>query len=241
MTARRFSGPRRLRLQILFAKAFEALADTYRLQAAEFVRRLRGRLPVEEALDRYFREVGVPAAMVETVRARALITLAGRAQDIPEPEAESRGVASWNQFRPELLLEALRRRAHSLEATGLDCRMAASLSEEAIASTHVFMALETSSCCRRSFRRMTRSCTTSATSTCRLSKRRSSSAGPWPMGRAGSRVRARDRLGLSAEPQARVPDADGSGPAHDRLRTTAGSARVYLLGRPRGGASEEAQ
>jgi hypothetical protein len=143
MTTRRFSGPMRLRLQILFAKAFEALADTYRLQAAEFVRRLRGRLPVEEALDRYFREVGVPAAMVETVRARALITMAGRAQDIPEPEAESRGGASWNQLRPELLLEAFRRRAHSLEATGLDCRMAASLSDEAIAATHVSLALET--------------------------------------------------------------------------------------------------
>jgi hypothetical protein len=143
MTTRRFSGPMRLRLQILFAKAFEALADTYRLQAAEFVRRLRGRLPIEEALDRYFREVGVPAAMVETVRARALITLAGRAQDIPEPEAESRGGASWNHLRPELLLEALRRRAHSLEATGLDCRMAASLSDEAIAATHAWLALET--------------------------------------------------------------------------------------------------
>jgi hypothetical protein len=143
MTARRFSGPRRLRLQILFAKAFEALADTYRLQAAEFVRRLRGRLPVEEALDRYFREVGVPAAMVETVRARALITLAGRAQDIPEPGVEGRGGPSWSHLRPEVLLEALRRRAHSLEATGLDCRMAASLSEEAIAATHVSMALET--------------------------------------------------------------------------------------------------
>jgi hypothetical protein len=143
MTTRRFSGPMRLRLQILFAKAFESLADTYRLQAAEFVRRLRGRLPVEEALDRYFREVGVPAAMVETVRARALITMAGRAQDIPEPEAESRGGASWNQLRPELLLEAFRRRAHSLEATGLDCRMAASLSDEAIAATHVSLALET--------------------------------------------------------------------------------------------------
>jgi hypothetical protein len=143
MTARRFSGPRRLRLQILFAKAFEALADTYRLQAAEFVRRLRDRLPVGDALDRYFREVGVPAAMVETVRARALITLAGRTQDIPEPELENRTGASWNHLRPEVLLEALRRRAHSMEATDLDCRMAASLSDEAIAATHVAMALET--------------------------------------------------------------------------------------------------
>jgi hypothetical protein len=98
---------------------------------------------VEEALERYFREVGVPAAMVETVRARALITLAGRAQDIPEPELESAGGASWNQLRPEALLEALRRRAQNMEATGLDCRMAASLSDEAITATHVAMALET--------------------------------------------------------------------------------------------------
>lgn len=143
MTVRRFSGPRRLRLQILFAKAFEALADTYRLQAAEFVRRLRGKLPVEEALERYFREVGVPAAMIETVRARALITLAGRAQDIPEPELENRGSASWNHLRPEVLLESFRRRAHNMEVTGLDCRMAASLSDEAVAATHVAMALET--------------------------------------------------------------------------------------------------
>jgi hypothetical protein len=143
MTARRFSGPRRLRLQILFAKAFEALADTYRLQAAEFVRRLRGKLPVEEALERYFREVGVPATMLETVRARALITLAGRAQDIPEPELVTRGSGSWNHLRPEALLESFRRRAHNMEATGLDCRMAASLSDEAVAATHVAMALET--------------------------------------------------------------------------------------------------
>jgi len=63
IVARRFSHPLRLRLQVLFAKAFESLADTYRTQAVEFVRRLRGRMSVEEALDRYFREVGVPHAM----------------------------------------------------------------------------------------------------------------------------------------------------------------------------------
>jgi hypothetical protein len=143
MTARRFSGPRRLRLQILFAKAFEALAETYRIQAAEFVRRLRGRLSVEDALDRYFREVGVPAAMVETVRARALVALGTSVQDTGEGEPESRGGASWNHLRPELLLEALKRRAHNMDALDLDCRMAASLSDEAVAATHVTMALET--------------------------------------------------------------------------------------------------
>src|SRR6185295_9447206 len=67
ITVRRFPHPMRLRLQVLFAKAFESLADTYRLQATEFVRRLRGRMSVEEALDRYFREVGVPHSMEQTV------------------------------------------------------------------------------------------------------------------------------------------------------------------------------
>jgi hypothetical protein len=143
MTARRFSGPRRLRLQILFAKAFEALAETYRLQAAEFVRRLRVRLSVEEALDRYFREVGVPAAMVETVRARALVALAGSVQETSGAEPETREGTSWSHLRPELLLGALKRRAHSIEAMDLDCRMAASLSDEAVTATHVAMALET--------------------------------------------------------------------------------------------------
>ncbi len=139
--ARRFSHPLRLRLEVLFAKAFESLADTYRAQATEFVLRLRGRMAVEDALDRYFHEVGVPHAMEETVRARALIALAPSALDFPEPE--TRALGGWTQLRPDQLLEALRRRAQSQEETSLDCRMAASLSDEAVAATHVAMALET--------------------------------------------------------------------------------------------------
>ncbi len=141
ISARRFSHPLRLRLQVLFAKAFESLAETYRAQATEFVRRLRGRMTVEDALDRYFREVGVPHAMEETVRARALIALAPTAPDFPEPE--TRAVGAWTQLRPDQLIDALRRRAQSQEETSLGCRMAASLSDEAVATTHVAMALET--------------------------------------------------------------------------------------------------
>jgi hypothetical protein len=141
ITTRRFSHPLRLRLQILFAKAFEALADTYRVQATEFVRRLRGRMTVEDALDRYFREVGVPHAMVETARARALMALAQSGQDFPEPETRAHG--GWTQLRPDQLIDTLRRRAQSQEETSLDCRMAASVSDEAVAATHVAMALET--------------------------------------------------------------------------------------------------
>jgi len=141
MHARRFSNPLRLRLQVLFARAFEALADTYRVQATAFVLRLRGRMPVEEALERYFREVGVPHAMAPTVRARALIALAIAVPDLPEPDTRAAG--SWTQLRPDQLIDALRRRAQTQDETSLDCRMAASVSDEAVAATHVAMALET--------------------------------------------------------------------------------------------------
>jgi hypothetical protein len=141
ITVRRFSHPLRLRLQVLFAKAFESLADTYRIQAVDFVHRLRGRMSVEDALDRYFREVGVPHAMEQTVRARALIALAPTARDLSEGEPAPGG--GWSQLRPDQLIDTLRRRAQTQEETSLDCRMAASVSDEAVAATHVAMALET--------------------------------------------------------------------------------------------------
>jgi hypothetical protein len=140
ITTRRFPAPTRLRLQLAFARALEALADTYQLQASEFVRRLKSRLSVEEALDRYFREVGVPAAIEETVRCRALISLAGLIENTPRAE---RRAPSWALLRPDLLLSAVQRRIQFVEATNLDCRLAASMSDEAVATTHVRSALET--------------------------------------------------------------------------------------------------
>lgn len=141
ISTRRFPAPTRLRLQVLFARAWEALADTYQAQAAEFVRRLKHQLPLEEALDRFFREVGVPAAMSPTVRARALIALAPLVEEEGEEPAES-AEAGWNPLRPDQIIGALRRRARYVEETNLECRLAAAIAEEAVAATHVRMALE---------------------------------------------------------------------------------------------------
>ena len=140
MVGRKFSASTRLRLQLVFAKALEALADTYQHQAAEFVRRLKPRLTVDEALQRFFREVGVPAAIEETVRSRALIALAGLIESPSRHEARTSG---WNLLRPDHMIDALRRRVQYVEDTNLDCRLAASVSDEAVAATHVRMALET--------------------------------------------------------------------------------------------------
>jgi hypothetical protein len=141
MSIRRYSPSTRLRLQVLFARAWEALADTYQLQAAEFVRRLRNQLPLDEALDRFFREVGVPAAMTDTVRARALIALAPLIEDAAEPEEEDKN-PGWNPLRPDHLIGAIRRRAQYVEETNLECRLAASIADEAVGATHVRMALD---------------------------------------------------------------------------------------------------
>jgi hypothetical protein len=104
------------------------------------VRRLKTRLSVDEALQRYFHEVGVPAALEGTVRARALISLSGLIESAPRYEARAVG---WTVLRPDHLLGALRRRVQHIEETNLECRLAASMSEEAVVTTHVRMALET--------------------------------------------------------------------------------------------------
>jgi hypothetical protein len=140
MVGRRFSAPTRLRLQLVFARALEAMADTYQQQAAEFVRRLKPRLTVDEALQRYFREVGVPSGIEETVRSRALISLAGLIENQGQQEGRA---SSWTILRPDHLIDGLRRRVQFVEETNLDCRLAASISDEAVAATHVRMALET--------------------------------------------------------------------------------------------------
>jgi hypothetical protein len=137
---RRFSPATRLRVQLAFARSLEALTETYQAQAAEFVRRLKSRLGVDQALERYFREVSVPAAIEETVRSRALISLAGLIENTPRQEPRTHG---FNLLRPDHYLEALRRRVEYVDATNLECRLAASMSDEAVAATHVRSALET--------------------------------------------------------------------------------------------------
>ncbi|MEA2723380.1 MAG: hypothetical protein QOH59_1151 [Gemmatimonadales bacterium] len=139
ITNRRFPASTKLRLQLVFARASEALAETYQAQAAEFVRRLKPRLSIDEALQRYFHEVGVPDALEGTVRARAMISLSGLIES--DPRHETRAVG-WTTLRPDQLLETLRRRVQHIEETNLECRLAASMSDEAVAATHVRMALE---------------------------------------------------------------------------------------------------
>jgi len=138
-SARRLPPLLRLRLQVAYARAWEALTDTHQTQAAMFVTRLADRLPLEDALARYFREVAVPVAMQETVRARALLSVANAVPVLPSPDDAG---DPWRRFRPDRLVGAVRRRAQWVEETTLRCRMAACLGEAAVTATHTRMAVE---------------------------------------------------------------------------------------------------
>jgi hypothetical protein len=103
-----------------------------------FVTRLADRLPLEEALARYFREVAVPVAMRETVRARALLAVADTVPAVPDAAVED----PWQRLRPDRLVGAVRRRAQWVEETTLRCRMTACLADAAVTATHTRMAVE---------------------------------------------------------------------------------------------------
>lgn len=138
-SVRRLPPALKLRLQVAYARAWEALTDTHQTQAAMFVTRLADRLPLEEALARYFREVAVPVAMRETVRARALLSVADAVPAVP---GATDSADPWQRLRPDRLVEAVRRRAQWVEETTLRCRMTACLADAAVTDTHTRMAVE---------------------------------------------------------------------------------------------------
>jgi hypothetical protein len=138
-SVRRLPPALRGQLQVAYARAWQALSDTHFQQAVLFARRVADRLALGEALDRYFREVAVPVAMQETVRARALLELA---DTIPGASSEPGSADPWQRLRPDRLVESVRRRAQWVEETSLQCRMAACLADAAVAETHTRMAVE---------------------------------------------------------------------------------------------------
>jgi hypothetical protein len=139
ISLRRFTAPVRQRLQVAYARAWEALTDTHCREAIRFVQQLDGRLTAEEALHRYFREVAVPPLMRETVRARVIIELGTRG---PAVEIEPDAPELWSYLRPDQLVEAVRRRARFVEETNVACQLAASVASEAVCVTHVENARE---------------------------------------------------------------------------------------------------
>jgi hypothetical protein len=139
LTGRRVPETVRVDFDVVVARAWQALVQTHESAAVTFVRRLSPRIGTDAALQRYFREVAVPLEMREAVRTGALLALT------PEERRRSGddGGDGWHIFRPDQIVDAVRRRTRFVEETTLAQRLAAAAAEETITDAHVRMALET--------------------------------------------------------------------------------------------------
>ena len=155
----------RRKLEVATAMAWEALVDTHVAEATSFVGLLADRIPLEEALVRYFREMDLTDTMVTAIRTRVLLAAeaeeqatealerpareaaADQAARAPRPPAEADPVPlhpegieeeeGWRRFMPDAVVREIRERQRRSEETERVVQLALARSEEAIFRTHV--------------------------------------------------------------------------------------------------------
>ena len=127
------------RVQVAYARAWEAVVETHRMEAAGFVEALAPLVSVDEALDAYFREVPVPLGMRDAVRTGAFLKLDFSTLDAPAPAGTPGG---WALLNPGTLLGVTRRMATATQEARRRMTLATARALEGIAATHKQNALE---------------------------------------------------------------------------------------------------
>ncbi|HUP90019.1 MAG TPA: hypothetical protein VM100_11730 [Longimicrobiales bacterium] len=120
--------------------AWEALVDAHVAQALEFITLFDGRLSLEEALNRYIREMDMGDTMGAAVRTRVLITFEEE-QPSPPPVALHEGAEDdeegWKRFRPDVVMRTVMERQKHREEVERMLELAIARAEEGIITTHV--------------------------------------------------------------------------------------------------------
>ena len=132
------ASPADRRVQVAYARAWEALVETHRAEAASFVEALAPLVSVDEALDAYFREVPVPLGMRDAVRTGTFLRLDFAALDGPAAEGTPSG---WALLNPGTFLGVTRRMASATQEARRRMTLAAARALEGLAATHKSNAL----------------------------------------------------------------------------------------------------
>ncbi|TFG44836.1 MAG: hypothetical protein E4H41_06650 [Gemmatimonadales bacterium] len=125
-------------VQVAYARAWEALVETHRAEAATFVEALAPLVSVDEALDAYFREVPVPVGMRDAVRTGAFLRIDFSALDAPGTDGTPTG---WALLNPGILLGVTRRMASATQEARRRMTLATARALEGLAATHKSNAL----------------------------------------------------------------------------------------------------
>lgn len=139
-TYRRLSESVRHRVEVATAMAWEALVDAHVAQALEFITLFDGKLGLEEALNRYIREMDMGDTMGAAVRTRVLITFEEEEPTAP-PVALHEGAEDdeegWKRFRPDVVMRSVMERQKHREEVERLLELAIARAEEGIITTHV--------------------------------------------------------------------------------------------------------
>ena len=127
------STPTDRRVQVAYARAWEALVETHRAEAAAFVEALAPLVSVDEALDAYFREVPVPLGMRDAVRTGTFLRLDFVALDAPHAEGTPQG---WALLHPATLFGLTRRMALATQEARRRAVLATARALVGLAATH---------------------------------------------------------------------------------------------------------
>ncbi|MBI4408078.1 MAG: hypothetical protein HY561_00125 [Gemmatimonadetes bacterium] len=140
---RRLPAAVRRRLEVATAIAWEALVEAHTRHALQFVALLAHRLPFDEAVDRYLRDMDVGDVTATAVRPRVLTALedaersdAGR-PSLPAPDEGGEPVEGWKRFRPDVLMRGVQERHRRREETERWIQLAIARAEEGVISAHV--------------------------------------------------------------------------------------------------------
>lgn len=137
--------------------AWEALVEAHITQALEFIALFEDKLPLEEALNRYIREMDMGDTMGAAVRTRVLVTLEDEeaavggavpirdaelqidagADDDEEVEEEVTTGERWRRFRPDVVMRGVFERQRNREEIERMLELAIARAEEEVIKTHV--------------------------------------------------------------------------------------------------------
>lgn len=134
----------RHRLDVATAMAWEALIEAHVIQALEFITLFEDRLSLEDALNKYIREMDLAETMAAAVRTRVLVTLEEDVQEDSDTPVPIRGDGdedaageSWRRFRPDVVMRGVFERQRRNEEIDRLVELAIARSEEEIIKTHV--------------------------------------------------------------------------------------------------------
>jgi hypothetical protein len=146
----RLPEPVRRRLEVASAMAWEALVEVHTANALQFIPLVSDRLPFDEAVLRYLRELHVSEPIALAVKNRVLLALEDAEQagdDRPALQwfgaerSQEEDSGGWRRFRPDVLMRGVKELHRRHEEMERWVQLAVARAEESVIRSHVNSAI----------------------------------------------------------------------------------------------------